>query len=305
VKRPARSKRPRNARRITEPSPSSLISFTEPEPTGDDHVVRVVFDDRPVWPPHPFRQGPYQPRRWGFYPSHATAGDEVPDDVEYRFNTVEAATIGALQYLEPYWNDDSSLVIHNGVRVSDMPSNAVVTGSPGYRARIDASLYDLGLEQLQAVHLQTERQIDAQAEQTAISYEIPLGQLVHAFYLKWEKLAKESRPKLHDWLDEVMPRISKRKRQRHLRTFLIVSSEDWPSILRTTEVAITGMESIERAARIYAGRTRPPRKKRTPVTERYMALRGAVIRGDLVEAQQLVAKYDSEDADGVDDDDQE
>ncbi len=160
----------------------------------------------------------------------------MPDNVEYRFNTVEVATTSALQYLAPYWNDDSSLVIHNGVRVPDMPSNAVVTGSPGYRARIDAGLYDIGLEQLQAVHFQTERQIDAQAKQTAINYEIPLGQLVHAFCLMWEKLPRRSRPKLHDWLDEVMPRVSKRKRQRHLRTFLIVSSEDWPSILRTTEV---------------------------------------------------------------------
>ena len=92
------------------------------------------------------------------------------------------------------------------------------------------------------MHLQTGRQIDAQAKQTAISYKIPLGQLVHAFYLMWKKLPKDSRPRLHDWLDEVMPRISKQKRQRHLRTFLIVSSEDWPFILRTTEVVITGME---------------------------------------------------------------
>ena len=81
----------------------------------------------------------------------------MPDDVEYRFNTVEAATTGALEYLKPFWNDHSLLAIHNGVRVPDMPSNAVVTGSPGYRARIDAGLYDMGLEQLQAVHLQTER----------------------------------------------------------------------------------------------------------------------------------------------------
>ena len=150
--RPARPKRPRTVRRITEQPPSSLISFSEPPPSGDDHVVRVVFDDRPDWPAL-LRRAADQPRRWGFYPSHATAGDEVPDDVEYRFNTVEAATTGALQYLEPFWNDDSLLVIHNGVRVPDMPANAVITGSPGYRAKIDAGLYDMGVEQLQAVHL--------------------------------------------------------------------------------------------------------------------------------------------------------
>jgi hypothetical protein len=225
--------------------------------------------------------------------------------VEYRFNTVEVATTGALQYLAPYWNDDSSLVIHNGVRVPDMPSNAVVTGSPGYRAKIDAGLYGMGLEQLQTVLFETGRQIDAQARQTAISYEVPLGQLVHALCLTWEKLPRRSRPRLHDWLDEVMPGVSTRKRQRHVRTFLIVASEDWPSIVRSTEVAITGMDSILRAARIYAGRTRPPRKKRTPMTERYMALREAVIRGDLAGARQLVARYDSEDVDGVNDNDQE
>ena len=101
----------------------------------------------------------------------------------YRFNTVEAATTGALQYLEPYWNDGSIHAIHGGVPVTGMPANVVITGSPGYRARIDAGLYDMGVEQLQAVHLQTERQNDVQATQTAITYEIPLGQLVHAFCL--------------------------------------------------------------------------------------------------------------------------
>jgi hypothetical protein len=305
MKAPARKQPRRDASRRSVPPPSPLISFSQPPPPGDDRVIRVVFDDRPDWPAPRIRRPVDQPRRWGFYPSHATAGDEVPDDVAYCFNTVEAATIGALQYLAPYWNDDSLLVIHNGVRVSDMPSNAVVTGSPGYRAKIDAGLYDMGLEQLQAVQFQTERQIDALARQTAINQEVPLGQLVHALCLVWEKLPRRSRPKMHDWLDEVMPRVTKRKRQRHLRTFLIVSSEDWPSILRTTEVEITGMDSILRAARMYSGQTSPPRKRRTTMTERYLAVREAVIRGDLVEAQQLVAKYDREDADGADDDGQE
>ena len=54
-----------------------------------------------------------------------------------------------------------------------MPSNAVVTGWLWL-----AALFE------------TERQIDAQARQTAIRYEIPLGQLVHAFCLIWEKLPR-------------------------------------------------------------------------------------------------------------------
>jgi hypothetical protein len=41
------------------------------------------------------------------------------------------------------------------------------------------------------------------------------------------------------------------------------------------------------------------------MTERYLALRDAVIRGDLVEARQLVAKYDREDGAGADDDEEE
>jgi hypothetical protein len=156
-----------------------------------------------------------------------------------------------------------------------------------------------------AKHVQTERQIDAQAKQTAINQEIPLGQLVHALWMMWEKLPRRSRPRLHAWLDEVMPQVNKRKRQRHVRAFLIVSSEDWPVILRTTEVEIAGMDSILRAARIYSGQTSPPRKKRTPMTERYLALRETVIRGDLDEARELVAKYDSEDVGRGDDNDQE
>jgi hypothetical protein len=149
MKAPARKRRQREAHRRSVPPPSPLISFTEPIPTGDDRVVRIVFDDRPIWPPHPVRRVADHVRRWGFFPSHALAGDVVPDDVEYRFNTVEAATIGALQYLEPHWNDGSLLAIHGGVHVPDMPANVVITGGPGYRARIDAGLYDLNQEQLQ------------------------------------------------------------------------------------------------------------------------------------------------------------
>jgi hypothetical protein len=46
----------------------------------------------------------------------------VLSDVEYRYNTVEAATTGPLQYLKPDWDDGSALVIHNGVCVSNMPA---------------------------------------------------------------------------------------------------------------------------------------------------------------------------------------
>ena len=106
----------------------------------------------------------------------------MPHDVDYRFNTVEAATTGALQYLEPYWNDDSLLAIHNGVRLPDMPANAVITGSPGYRLRINAGLYDMDEHQLQAEIVGTLQRSDEQARQTAIHYDIPIGQQVHAFY---------------------------------------------------------------------------------------------------------------------------
>ena len=174
-----------------------------------------------------------QVRRWGFYPSHATAGDEVPHDVDYRFNTVEAATTGALQYLEPYWNDDSTLAIHNGVRVPDMPANAVITGSPGYRLRINAGLYDLDEHQLQAELVDTLQRSDEQARQTAIHHDIPIGQQVHAFCLLHDKLPRKDRPKLHDYLDQMMPKVAKRRRQRHLKTFLIITSDDWPVIQAT------------------------------------------------------------------------
>ncbi len=219
----------------------------------------------------------------------------MPSDVEYRYNTVEAATTGALQYLKPYWDDGSALVIHNGVRVSNMPANAVITGSPGYRARIDAGLYDMGLEQLQALHLQSERQFEAQAEQIAINYEIPLGQLVHAFHLLWEKLPRRSRPKMNDFLDEMMPKVSKRTRERHLRAFLIVSSEDWPAILSTTEVEITGMGSILEAARRYAEPTAPKRPKKTPMKQRYVELRNLVYARRYEDARRLVLRFDGED----------
>ena len=73
--------------------------------------------------------------------------------------------------------------------------------------------------------------------QTAISYEIPFGQLIHAFYLAWEKLPEDGPGQSGTNGSMRWCPGKKRTRQRHLRTFLIVSSEDWPSILRTTEVA--------------------------------------------------------------------
>ena len=295
MKAPTRKQRRRDVPPSSVLPPSSLISFSEPPPSGDDRVVRVVFDDRPIWPPHPVRSAADQVRRWGFYPSHATAGDEVPNDVEYRFDTVEAATTGALQYLEPYWSDDSTLVIHNGVVVPNMPANAVITGSPGYRRRIDAGVYGLELTQLRERHSQTERQASAQARLTAVNYEIPSGQHVDAFYWLWERLPRRSRPKLNDWFDEMMPRVGKRTRQRHLKIFRIVSSEDWPIILATTEVEITGMESILRAARAFSPRP-PPARTKTPLRERYLALRDLVFRRQYEEARRLVQKFDEEDA---------
>jgi hypothetical protein len=111
----------------------------------------------------------------------------------------------------------------------------------------------------------------------------------------WEKLPKESRPRLHDWLDGVMPRVNKRRRQRHLRTFLIVSSEDWPAILSSTEVEITGMTSILEAARIYAEPTAPRRQKKTPMKQRYVELRNLVHARRYEDARRLVLRFDGED----------
>src|SRR5690349_16798264 len=118
--------------------------------------------------------------------------------------------------------------------------------------------------------------------------EIPLGQLVHAFRLRWEKLPRRSRPRLNDFLDEMMPKVNKRTRERHLRAFLIVSSEDWPAILSTTEVEITGMGSILRAARRYAKPTAPERAKKTPMKQRYVELRNLVHARRYEDARRLV-----------------
>ena len=65
------------------------------------------------------------------------------------------------------------------------------------------------------------------------------------------------------------------------------------------------MDSILPSGTLYSGQTSPPRKKRTPMRERYMALREAVIRRDLAEARGLVAEYDREDVGAEDDNEQE
>ena len=77
---------------------------------------------------------------------------------------------------------------------------------------------------------------------------------------------------MNDWLDEQMPKVPKRRRERHFKTFAIVSSDDWPLILETTEIEITGMDSILAAARAFSP-PRPRHKKvRTPLKKRYRGI---------------------------------
>ena len=178
--------------------------------------------------------------RWGFYEiprtEHPSGHDILPDGMQFPFNTVAEATIGALLHLRPYWGGASTaLLIHGGVAVPDMPPNARITGSPGYRAGIDGSLYELHQADLQAVYERTRRQSGDHARQAAIHYDIPIGQQVHAFVELWEKQPRRGRPKLHDYLDEMMPGTDKRTRQRHLKTFAIVSSDDWPDMVALAE----------------------------------------------------------------------
>jgi hypothetical protein len=100
---------------------------------------------------------------------------------------------------------------------------------------------------------------------------------------------------MNDFLDEMMPTVNKRTRERHLRTFLIVSSQDWLVILSTTEVKITGMVSILEAARIYARPTAPKRRKKTPLKQRYVELRNLVYTRRYEDARRLVLRFDGED----------
>jgi hypothetical protein len=289
---PARKQRRREARRRADPPPSSLITFSEPLPAGDDRVVRVLFDDR---------LGRLdRPRRWGFYPSHALAGDEVPDNVDYQFNTTEAATIAALQYLEPYWNDESIIAIYGGVAVPDMPANVVITSGPGYRARIDAGLYDLDQEQLQAACAETLKNCGERSRGAAITCDIPIGQLVHSFYLLHDKLPRRDRPKLHDYLDQMMPTVAKRRRQRHLKTFLIISSDDWPAIqahAKEIGTEITGMDSILTVARSFSPPTPRRKKVRTPLTKRYAELRFLLLARRCADGRRRALEFDEEDDD--------
>jgi hypothetical protein len=242
--------------------------------------------------------------RWGLHEmprsAHPTEDDTVPDGVQFPFNTVAEATTGALLHLQPYWGDTSTaLLIHGGVPVPGMPANARIIGSPGYRACIDGGLYDLDQDELQAVHERTRRQSSELARQNAINYDIPIGQQVHAFRELREKLWPNHRkrssgaPKTNDWLDQMMPGVKKRTRERHFKTFAIVSSDDWPDMVALAQEEITGMESILRVARAFS--PPPPRKKKTPMKERYLKLRDAIRSEKYAEARQLIDQFDDED----------
>jgi len=241
------------------------------------HQWRIVSDDS---------------GRWGFHEiphvAHPVDADAVPDGVQFHFNTVVEATVGAVNYAagEP-------AAIHGGVTVPSMPANVRIVGSPGYRACIDGGLYDLDQDELRAVYEQTHRKSGEQARQTAIHHDIPIGQQASAFIELHRRMPKP-RPKLHDWLDEVMPGMNKRTRQRHFKCFAIVSSYDWPDMVALAEEEITGMASILRVAQRFT--KRGPRKPEPSWKKRYLALRNAVALRRYAEAHQLIEQYDSEDA---------
>jgi hypothetical protein len=246
--------------------------------------------------------------RWGYHEVsrsvHLAEDAIVADDVQFPFNTVTDATVGALRHLEPYWGDPSTaLLIDGGVAVPGMPSNARIIGSPGYRARIDGGLYDLNRSELQAVHERTRLRSGEQARETAIEYDIPLGQQVHAFRELYGKLwprhrrKRGSYPRVNDWLDQMMPSVKKRTRERHLKTFAVVSSDDWPDMVTLAEEEITGMESILRVAKAFSPPRTRRKKVRTPLKDRYRALRSALLGRRYEEGRWLALHYDEEDDD--------
>jgi hypothetical protein len=121
---------------------------------------------------------------------------------------------------------------------------------------------------------------------------IPIGQQVHAFVELWKKQPRRGRPKLHDYLDEMMPGTNKRTRQRHLKVFAVVSSDDWPDMVALAQEAITGMESILWVDRAFS--PPPPRKKKN-LKERYLTLRDAVLSENYTEARRLIEQFDGQD----------
>jgi hypothetical protein len=270
-------RRPTNA-----PTQHPLIDFTQPVPTVGEHLIRVVLNTHS--------------KRWGFFevpPAVVVAQDAAddkfaPDNMAYPFNTVAEATVGAVNHAA-----GEAVAIHGGVTVRGIPANARITCSPGYRACINGGLYDLDRAELRAAYEQTHRKSGDHARQGAIHYDIPIGQQVHAFFELWGKQTRRSRPKLHDYLDEMMPGTDKRTRQRHLKTFAIVSSDDWPDMVALAEEEITGMASILRLAK--RSTKQRPRKTKTPLKHRYLALRDAVLSGKYAEARRLIEQYDDED----------
>jgi hypothetical protein len=245
--------------------------------------------------------------RWGYHEVprsvHPAEDDTLPDDMQFPFNTVAEATTGALRHLEPYWGDaQTALLIDAGVAVSGMPSNARIIGSPGYRAGVDGGLYELDQAELQAVHERTRSRSGEQARETAIQYDIPIGQQVHACRELREKLwprhhrKRGSYPRMNDWLDQMMPKVNKRTRERHLKTFAIVTSDEWPDMVALAEEEITGMESILRIAKAFSP-PGTPKKVRTPLKVRYQALRSALLRRRYQEGRRLALHYDEEDDD--------
>jgi len=226
----------------------------------------------------------------GGYETAESATDAALCDIEQRFGSVDAVDVTIIGGV---WDTRGNY-----------PTVKFIEG-PSFRDGLDGGVYALGLDELQGRVEDAIKEAEDNSYMLTAHHEVPLGQLVDAavrlhqeMYPKRKK--RDNTPTLGQFLDRMFDDLvgDERTRQRHHKAFLIVVSSDWPAMDDEYTGEKTGLARVFDAAKQFANKGKTPKRKRTPIVERYKMLREIIMEEEpnIRTMRAWVEGFDDEDA---------
>jgi hypothetical protein len=239
-------------------------------------------------------------RQFGYY----DAAKQSPDDILYEYPTAHDATDAALVHGDEMRGDGQrlasnvDLTIEGGDWDEHLPPNTTVEAGPAFRNWFSSHLYELTEDELRKQVADDIEVAKAAYNSAAGRHDLPLGQAVEAAIHLHKKLYPDRTPRSNtptqtQFLDVMFGGIDRRTRDRNYKAFLIVASQDWPTMDAGYAGPKVGLERIFAAAEQFGGR--PPRPPRTPLKTRYQTLRDAFLNDDRNAGLEAIKQYEQED----------